>query len=1055
MSALAVPQPPPHPIFQNAPDMGLEAPIQSLMGLATEYGPCFKLALPGRGMLVVSNHALVDELCASGDYEKALSGPLETLRDVAGDGLFTARPGEASWGRAHRLLAPAFGPLAMRSYFDRMKVIADQLVDRWARLGPSVPIDVADDMTRLTLDTIALCGFDYRFHSFYQTELHPFVGAMVRALAEAYTRSTQLPIQRVLRLSATRRYRRDIALMNEVVDQVITERRAQGDTADNSDLLGRMLTAVDPRTGEGLSDENIRFQIVTFLIAGHETTSGLLSFAVHFLLQNPDVLARAKAEVDRVLGGDAPRFEHLQQLTYIDQVLRETLRLWPTAPAFALQPKAPTTLGGRYPVTPDDQLVVLIPTLHRDPTVWADPEAFDPDRFAPERRSTIPAHAWKPFGHGQRACIGRLFALQEATLVLAMVLQRFDFIDGHDTPLRIKETLTLKPDGLFVRVRPRADRPVPPSAAPVPVAPVALPHHGTPLRVLFGSNTGTAESFAQRIAESGRRSGYRVTLSPMDAAVDNLPTDGALVVVTASYNGQPPDNARLFCDWLDALPDGALAGLNTAVLGCGHRDWAQTFQAVPARVEHALERLGTTSLVDRGALDGALDLEEQVGTWLQDFWPATHRAFDVDAAPEAPASTAPLQLTLLDPTDPLARVHGLQPARIERVRQLVDTTVPFARSKLSVTLRLPDGMAYRPGQHLEVLGMNRSERVAAWLTWLDLPGHTLVQRAAGGRGLLPTDRPVSLAETLERYVDLGAPASLRALQAVLAAVRCPPERAALQRWLADPSAYETEVRAPRRDLLTVLTACPSVRLPLADIFDLLVPMVPRRYSISSSPRVDPTLCTLTVAHVTGPALAGSGSYEGVASGTLARAQPGDRLLVAVREPHGPFALPENDATPVVFIGAGTGIAPFMGFLEDRAMRAFAGDTLGPAHLFFGCDHPEVDFLYRPELEEWASTGLVRVHTAFFQQPDGDITFVQHRLWAERARVADLIRRGAVFYICGDGARMAPGVREVLARILAELLQEADGTALFDRWIEEGRLQLDVFGSVSEAPTVSR
>src|SRR3712207_4559291 len=148
--------------------------------------------------------------------------------------------------------------------------------------------------------------------------------------------------------------------MNDLVDRIIAERKAAGDAADNTDLLGRMLTGVDKQTGGRLPDENIRAQCVTFLVAGHETTSGLLSFAVYYLVKNPDVAARARAEVDEVLGATAaPSFEQVQRLIYVRQILDESLRLWPTAPGFTRTPLEDTVIGGRYAIPAHTPITVL------------------------------------------------------------------------------------------------------------------------------------------------------------------------------------------------------------------------------------------------------------------------------------------------------------------------------------------------------------------------------------------------------------------------------------------------------------------------------------------------------------------------------------------------------------------------------------------------------------------------------------------------------------------------------------------------------------------------
>jgi len=236
-----------------------------------------------------------------------VQGPLRNVRDFAGDGLFTADTDEPNWGAAHRILMPAFGPAALRDMFDGMVDIAEQLLVKWERQIPEQRIDVSDNTTRLTLDTIALCSFSYRFNSMYGDEMHPFVGAMVRSLVESGERGRRLPLQNRLMLRARHQYDEDRRLLFEVADQLIADRKCRPLPDGQHDILDTMLEATDPRTGERLSDENVRYQLVTFLIAGHETTSGLLTFTFYELLRHSEVLARARAHVDEVLGDRAPR----------------------------------------------------------------------------------------------------------------------------------------------------------------------------------------------------------------------------------------------------------------------------------------------------------------------------------------------------------------------------------------------------------------------------------------------------------------------------------------------------------------------------------------------------------------------------------------------------------------------------------------------------------------------------------------------------------------------------------------------------------------------------
>ena len=289
--------------------------------------------------------------------------------------------------------------------------------------------------------------------------------------------------------------------------------------------------------------------------------------------------------VDEVLGSESATFEHLPRLGYLDQILKETLRLWPTAPAFNVAPFEDTTLGGRYEVPAGQPILVLLPRLHRDKAAWGeDAGIFDPERFSPERAAAIPANAWKPFGNGQRSCIGRGFALQEAMLFLAKLLQRFEITPadpGYE--LQIKHTLTMKPEGLFIHVRRRdvridAARHAAVEHARQAETPSAAPN-GIPIRVLYGSNAGTSQDFAQRIANDAGRRGYSPTIGPLDEAAGGLPTEGLVAIVASSYEGQPPDNARKFLAWTEGLPPGSLAGVRYTVFGNGNKDWARTYQA--------------------------------------------------------------------------------------------------------------------------------------------------------------------------------------------------------------------------------------------------------------------------------------------------------------------------------------------------------------------------------------------------------------------------------------------------------------------------------------------
>ena len=460
---------PPHrlPIFGDLIGTSSDQPVQDSMRLARELGPIFRRKVLDREFVLVGGAELIADLMDEDRFRKQVGLGVSNLRPLGGDGLFTAYGFEHNWQRAHDILTPGFTRDAMRGYHATMVKVAHRLIGSWDEHLDGTEIDVPGDMTRMTFDTIARTGFGQDLGIFDRPEPHPFVTAMVDALDYALHGESVLPIIGPW-ISRDRRHRSAEALryIFDFVDGVVRSRQEAGDsTGDdgNQDLLGLMLNSAQPGTGEKLSAANIRNQVITFLIAGHETTSGALSFALYFLTQHPEIQAGARAEVDEVWGADGdPEYGEVAKLRYVRRVLDESLRLWPTAPGFSREALHDTMLAGRYPMRRGDGCTILLPLLHRDPSLWGDDaETFNPDRFTPEAVRARPGYAYKPFGHGARACIGRQFALHEATLVLGLLLRHFELIGRPDYQLRVGERLTLMPKGFTIRVTRRTPAPLP------------------------------------------------------------------------------------------------------------------------------------------------------------------------------------------------------------------------------------------------------------------------------------------------------------------------------------------------------------------------------------------------------------------------------------------------------------------------------------------------------------------------------------------------------------------------------------------------------------------
>ncbi|MEU5312177.1 cytochrome P450 [Streptomyces sp. NPDC021562] len=1027
-------------------------PVQQVMNLMREHGPILVRRLHGRDTLFVADTDLVEDLADEQRFAKHIGPALENVRAFAADGLFTAYNDEPNWARAHDILMPAFALGSMRTYHPVMLGVARRLIESWDRAAHAGrPVDVPDDMTRMTLDTIGLAGFGYDFGSFERTEPHPFVESMVRCLEWSMTRLARTP--GADHSAADAAFRDDAGYLAQVVDDVIASRTGT-DQGTAEDLLGLMLSARHPADGATLDRANIRNQVITFLIAGHETTSGAMSFALYYLAKHPTALRLVQREAD-ALWGDTPdpepTYDEVGRLAYTRQVLNEALRLWPTAAAFSRHALDDTLLGGRVPLTAGQSVTVLAPMLHRQP-VWGDnPELFDPSRFTPEAEAARPVHAFKPFGTGERACIGRQFALHEATMLLALLVHRYRLQDHARYALTVKETLTLKPEGFTLTLVPRtsADRVHPPLPGAAPTADrnprqtAALPARvrtGTGALLLHGSNYGTCRDLAARLADEAADLGCDTEVAALDAYATGLPTDRPVVITAASYNGRPTDDATAFAAWLDSAPD--LTGVTYAVLGVGDRNWAATYQHFPTRIDDRLAELGARRLTDRVAADASGDLPGTVRDFTARLRTALlERYGDPGAAPSTdPEPTAAYQVRALTggPLDAVAARHGLVPMTVTEAYDL--TAAGHPRTKRFLRVALPDGVTYRTADHLTVLPVNAPALVtrAAAALGVDLDAVLDIRATRPRRDGLAVDRPLTVRELLTHHVELQERPNARQLSLLAEADPCPPERAALAALADDP---RTPAADPRT-LVELVEDHPALRgaLDWPRLLELLTPLKPRHYSISSSPAADPRHADLMISLLEAPARSGKGRYRGTGSGHLASLRPGDTLLARVQPCREAFRV--DHTAPVVMIAAGTGLAPFRGAVADRAAARAAGAELPPALCYFGCDAADADFLHAEELRTAQAAGAVSLRPAFSTAG----TFVQHRVAAEADEVWALLAAGAKVYVCGDGGRMAPGVREAFRTMYRDRTPGGDAEQWLNSLVAEGRYVEDVYAA---------
>ena len=436
------------PIVGMLPQMRSN-PIRVFLAAADRYGDLVHLKVgPYHGYLLSTpddiKHVLQD------NYRNYHKSPLyERLKESLGEGLVTSE--DSFWRRQRRLAQPAFHRERIAEMVDAMVEATERTLDRWelfAERGET--IDLVTEMMDLTQRIIV--------RTMFSTDLGPAAEVVKRTWPIVNQRigdtfwATKLETR--LPLPANRRFRRALHELDTVVYRLIDERKRSG--GDRPDLLSMLLSARDEETGERMTDRQLRDEVMTMLLAGHETTSLALSWTYLLLSKHPDVDERIVEEARQAIGSRRAVFADAERLTYTRMVVDEALRLYPPAWGFSRLALADDRIGD-YRV-PAGSLVFIIPfVVHRRPQLWPDPERFDPERFTADRVAARPKFAYLPFGGGPRQCIGNQFAMVEASLILAMIAQRYQVQLTPGQHIAADPLITLRPKpGIRVRLAARS-----------------------------------------------------------------------------------------------------------------------------------------------------------------------------------------------------------------------------------------------------------------------------------------------------------------------------------------------------------------------------------------------------------------------------------------------------------------------------------------------------------------------------------------------------------------------------------------------------------------------
>lgn len=410
------------PLLGSVTELSRHGMINFLTQEWKRLGDVFRVQLGPRTLVAVADPVGVERILASHRENYVKGKTYDGMRLLTGQGLLTLE-GD-SWLVRRKMEQPAFHRESIRKLTASMVQVTDSTLNRWrARHPEGGVLEAHHAMLTLTLEVVGETLFGQSFGEEHTTTSGQAFTDALALLSARSNSSVNVPL--VVPTPKNQRLKRALKTLDEMVFGIIATARAQKDHEARPTLLSMLLDAKDPQ-GQGLTDPQLRNEVITLFLAGHETTALLLTWGFTLLGRHPEVVEKMRQEVETVLQGRIPTTEDIPKLTYLRQVVDEILRLRSPTWAVARDTVADDVLCG-FKIRAGDVVLPVSYLAHRHPKFWTDPDRFDPDRFAPAQSKGRNQWAYFPFSLGPRMCIGNVFSLVESQIVLAMLLQRADF----------------------------------------------------------------------------------------------------------------------------------------------------------------------------------------------------------------------------------------------------------------------------------------------------------------------------------------------------------------------------------------------------------------------------------------------------------------------------------------------------------------------------------------------------------------------------------------------------------------------------------------------------
>ncbi|KAJ7472845.1 cytochrome P450 [Mycena latifolia] len=1027
--------------------------------LLRKYGHIVHVSYLGKSIYLTDDPDCAGVVLSEGEfYRKQVNDnhPLFPPKMTLPNGMFTTDSSNPAWSTA------------MRNYVRTMDLTAKRLVqcfDAFLEQGKS--FDTFSWALRASAQTIGevAVGTDFKMLDNTESSIAQVFLTIGRNLELAQALARKGRIYRALPNPERRAQKVVEKEVNSFVDTQAQRIMQEGSTTDmpyhkaavaTSSLLDYMLHATDEE-GKKMDVDLVRENVITFLIAGEVTTSSALSW-LWFCLSTFPVQARklyaslvaAGLSADKEITAD-----QLAKLEYLD---------WDVImPGGILVPKG-------------SQVVVTLHSVMKNPEHWKDSLTFDPDRWGTEEVRKRHKYAYIPFATGARGCIGSNFALQEIKIILARVVLNFQIQNVTEGSVIYDPEFTLyRPLNFHMKLRKQVD-PAEVEFKDIPVeAKIQAPEPSVGTKALprfwaLGFADVQVVSLADSpLADAKKTAGIRVG-------------SNFFVICVATYNGKPPNAALSFSEMLDrevkAGNSARFAGINFCVFGAGNTQWGPTYQLFPNKVDANMAALGGNRIFEKGTGDLNVDQDGDFTEWITRLWAATAANFGIDinkgtqggesttnmltTSPEYSADSVKVAF-LQQPFPPgtgssLSQppIPGFVQATLRSNIELVDKDTPFPRGMRLLTFDVPASFTYRDGNHMEVFPENNLAIVDRLLVTLGLVGEAVftVKEVASNANpkslavLLLNRGQITLRELLLYYADLAGPIQHSSLQVLCSFLPADEKFKSLRETLSNASTASDKdsgnsFAQNNRNFPALLANYPMLAqvLNLQQLLIVLCATQPRRYSIASSPLVDPHVVKLCV----GVEDTRVADYEGLCSGFLKRSEVGHVVWVRSRATQESFHLPEDPAIPITMVAAGTGIALLLGFLEHRRAQGLKIPEYGgkaPCRLFYGTRHHDMPSL-RAKVDEYVNEGTVALEAAY-STDDTPRRYAQQILLRDALTIWSDINNDGRIYVCGSAARVGEGVRKSLMHIAEQMGGVTDSVEWLAGLRKEGRYSEDVF-----------